>query len=256
MVPVRGGFRRPAHAGRHPPTSVEWDMPSPFPGMDPYLEYPLVWEGLHNLLTVDVGRALSPTLPERYVVRVEVRKVATSDSEQSQIVEIREAYLEVRDPREPRDAEAITVIELLSPTNKLAGEGRQQYLKKRAAILRTSTSLVEIDLIRAGEEMPARLSDYPDGDAPGDYRILVARGWRRPAADVYSFGVRDQIPRFPVPLREGEDEPEVDLQRIFSEVYDTFRYRQSTNYRVEPLPPLRPEDAVWADGLLREAGLR
>ncbi len=153
--------------------------------------------------------------------------------------------------------DVVTSIEVLSPTNKLPGRGRREYEEKRLETLGTRTSLVEIDLLRGGEPMPARLRDWPAGTRPpGDYRIVVARGWQRPWADVYAFTVRDSIPPFPVPLKRGDDEIEVPLQRLVHAVYDRGSYDLRLNYSAEAIPPLTGDDAAWADAFLRSRGLR
>src|SRR5690606_10818361 len=97
--------------------------------------------------------------------------------------EVREVWLEIRSPQ---SGEVVTVLELLSPTNKRPGRGRQKYEEKRFATLGTRTHLVEIDLLRGGAPMPI------SGSVPrSDYRILVSRGNRRPRAELYPFSVRD-----------------------------------------------------------------
>jgi len=52
------------------------------------------------------------------------------------------------------DGELVTLMEVLSPANKLYGPGRNAYLRKREDVLGSRTSLIEIDLLRAGEPMP------------------------------------------------------------------------------------------------------
>jgi hypothetical protein len=44
-----------------------------FPGMDPYLEVPELWPGVHNILIVDILNYLRPLLRPRYIVAVEER---------------------------------------------------------------------------------------------------------------------------------------------------------------------------------------
>jgi hypothetical protein len=168
--------------------------------------------------------------------------------------EVRESYLTVR---RAGSRELVTAIEVLSPSNKAPGAGRDLYLKKRNDTFASLTNLVEIDLIRVGERMPAFLEDWPkDAPPPGDYRILIARGNRQPLADLYVFGVRDRLPTIPVPLEPRVEEPKLDLQEIMTAQYDTFKYGAQIDYRREPVPPLSPDDAEWADRLLREAGRR
>src|SRR5438874_11797542 len=42
-------------------------MPSPFPGMDPYLETPNLWPDVHHELISQIRSALNPALLPRYV---------------------------------------------------------------------------------------------------------------------------------------------------------------------------------------------
>lgn len=250
-------------------------MPSPFPGMDPYLEHPALWPDVHNRLIAALGDALAPAVRPRYYVALEERTylddppelilvgrpdlavVAASGAAApreaprgAQVVEVelpvaepvRETYLEVRGVT---DGDVVTVIEVLSPANKRPGPGRRLYLDKRLLIVATRTSLVEIDLLRAGERMPTR-----GVAAPADYTVLVSRGWRRPRAELLPFGARDPIPPFPVPLRQGEDEPTVVLGTVLGALYDRAGYDLRIDYRREPVPPLAGDDAAWAAGLL------
>jgi hypothetical protein len=168
--------------------------------------------------------------------------------------QVREAYLEVRDPQ---SHQVVTVVEILSPTNKRRGEGREAYLEKRMHVLNSRTNLVEIDLLRGGDRMPAWPHGRPSTDPiPGDYRVLVSRTNRRPQADLYPFTVRDPIPSFPLPLRPDDDEPRVDLQALLRELYDRAAYDLRLDYRAEPVPPLQEPDAGWVGDLLRRQGLR
>lgn len=253
-------------------------MSSPFPGMDPFLEHPHFWHQVHHRLITQIADALMPHVRPKYRVAVEVRVyreelpdpfVGRPDvavlREQTAVAyatappmprsvyvpvfdEIHEGYLEVR---EVATGDVITALEILSPSNKRAGEGRQAYQLKRARVLASATHFVEMDLLRAGE--PMRLFDE---GASSDYRILVSRAEQRPKADLYAFSVRQPIPAFPVPLQREDAEPRLDLQTLFAELYDRAGYDLAVNYRGEPMPPLSEEDATWADALLRAQGLR
>lgn len=259
-------------------------MPSPFPGMDPYLEHPALWPDVHNSLIAGIRDSLGPRVAPRYVVRLEERTYlaepwglellgrpdavvaktgrdaggevredsgATGGTTVEVIVpdEIRETRLEVR---LADTGEVVTVVEILSPTNKRAGEGRRSYEEKRGRILASRTHLVEIDLVRTGEPM-----SFCGADEIGDYRILVSRGDRRPRATLHAFGLRDAIPVFEVPLRALDPAPALDLGAILGALYDRARYDLSVDYAVDPVPPLpREEDRAWLDALLREAGER
>lgn len=227
--------------------------------MDPCLEDPALWPGVHSRLIAAIDEHLSAVLPPQYYVEVEERAYI-SDSSDLEFIgmpvpdRVRELYLEVR--KLPGDA-ITAAIEVLSPTNKRPGAGRAEYEAKRRTTLGTVTHLVEIDLLRGGEPFPAHPRNWPaDAPLPGDYRILVARGDRRPWADLYAFTVRDSIPPFSLPLHPGVEAPVVDLQALMARVYDRSRYRGRLDYQQAAVPTLRGEDAAWANSLLREHGLR
>lgn len=215
-------------------------MRNPFPGMNPYLEQPELWHQVHNRLIVAIADAITPQIAPKYRVSIEER-VYTS-VEDSLLVGIIERFLEVKSTQ---TGAVVCVIEVLSPKNKRSKEGREAYESKRQKILRSATSLVEIDLNRAGNPMPIV------GDAGTGYRILVSRGYCRPDADLYAFGLKDPIPAFPVPLRQQEPEPVVDLQRLLNEVYERARFDLAINYSQPVKPPLLPEEAGWVTEILR-----
>ncbi|MGH2415995.1 MAG: DUF4058 family protein, partial [Microcystaceae cyanobacterium] len=155
--------------------------------------------------------------------------------------EVIERYLEVR---ATQSKELITIIEILSPKNKRSKEGRAAYESKRQKILGSSTHLVEIDLIRQRKPMPIL------GTTDTGYRILVSRSHSRPNADLYPFDLKDQIPVFPVPLREEEVEPVVDLQRLLNEVYERARFDLAIDYSQPVKPSLSPEEIAWVAEIL------
>ncbi|NET60835.1 MAG: DUF4058 family protein [Symploca sp. SIO2E6] len=261
-------------------------MPSPFPGMNPYLEHPEIWPGVHLLLIGELTKFLSPKLRPKYRVAVEVRMYETigkqsllvgipdlivKDSQttttqpttnvavaqpltQPQTVEVpvpeirKQGYLEVR---EVATGAVVTAIEILSPINKSSGKGRQKYESKRNKILSSSTHLVEIDFLRKGEPMPVYHSNKPT-----HYRILVSRGDRRPQGDLYAFNLPDTIPAFPLPLKSGDQEPLVDLQLLLNNVYEQASYDLVIDYHQDPVPSLSSEDRVWLNTWLSEQQLR
>jgi len=143
-------------------------MAMPFPGMDPYLEHPTLWTGVHSGLINAIRGQIAPALRPRYVVSIEERvvidvpqhqrlpdlwtqkpskSVPASGSTSSVVLEspvvmelsnesIREPYIEILDRYQA--LQVVTVLELLSPINKAPGPGRDQYLKKRNATLNYS----------------------------------------------------------------------------------------------------------------------
>ena len=156
--------------------------------------------------------------------------------------EISERYLEIR---EVQTGKVITAIEILSPKNKNAGEGREAYLRKRRRVLQTQTHFVEIDLLRTNPS-------FLQGQLPAsDYHILVSRSHDRPAADLYAFSIRDRIPNFSIPLRLGELEPTLDLQVLVDLVYQRGRYDLAIDYSQPTQPRLNSEDEIWASNLIK-----
>ena len=253
-------------------------MPTPFPGMDPYLERTGVWEEMHTRLIVAIADALGPQVRPKYRAGVEQRTylavltpdeyelvgkpdvlVATSRRQTQPVQatatavgiapriahlpmpeEIIERYLTVRDVL---TGEVITVLELLSPTNKLTRDGRRQYLRKRLQILGSNTHFIEIDLLRAGEPFPFTVDN---DDTRSDYRIIVSRAPDRPQAVVYLFTIRDPIPDIPIPLQPGDAEPSVALNRLVHEVYDRAGYDLTLDYQHAPPPPqMSTQDLQW-----------
>ncbi len=140
--------------------------------------------------------------------------------------------------------EVVTVIEILSPVNKVNREGRKMYMKKRRKILGSWTHLVEIDLLRVGNPMPM------DTNQENHYRTLISRHDDRPYAKVYLFSVRDHIPDIPIPLLEGDSEPMLKLNDILHEAYINGGYILDIDYNQQPSPPLDDEDWAWAKQVL------
>ncbi|MEC4819467.1 MAG: DUF4058 family protein [Scytonema sp. PMC 1069.18] len=261
-------------------------MSYPFPGMNPYLENPALWQKVHKRLIVAIADSLSPQLRPKYIVEIEERvyqttredallvgipdvavqrqqntthlettnvKVASPPAQAITVTvpmpeTVRESYLEVR---EVTTREVVTVIELLSPKNKRAGEGRRAYEKKRQRVLGSFTNLVEIDLLRDGKPLPILYNDIQS-----DYRILVSREEHRPKADLYAFNLPNPIPSFSLPLRSEDIEPFIDLQTLLRELYDRASYDLVIDYRQEAVPALKEVNAAWNDNWLRQQQLR
>ena len=254
-------------------------MRSPFPGMDPYLEHPALWPDVHNSLIAAIRDTLVPLVAPRYFVGIERRTyvlspddpallgrpdvaiftqgvaesvatyaVAVSTQRDTPVWvevpmtdEVGETFLELR---AVQTGQVVTAIEVLSPANKVSERGRQAYLTKRQIIFESQTNLVEIDLMRVGEAMPARIKQR--GVVRGEYNILVSRFWERPRAQLYTFGLRQPIPAFPVPLTRGDEEPELALNDVWHELYTRARYDLQLDYNGPALPPLSADDADWA----------
>ena len=163
--------------------------------------------------------------------------------------EIHEARLEVIDTNQHS---VVTVIELLSPTNKITGSrGRASYEQKRREIMTSSSHFVEIDLLREGDHLHTR-ELLPQGD----YFVHVSRKDRRPKGYVWPIRLPQRLPVIGIPLKEGDTDVALDLQAVLITAYDRAAYDLEIDYRSEPMPPLTQEASDWVNSLLTTAGLR
>ncbi len=223
-------------------------MPSPFPGMDPYLESPVWWHNLHNRMMSGIYDALNTLLPANYFALMEERYDI--------IEQEREIFVEIRRQRDG-GSEIVTSVELLSPKNKMAGAGREAYLQKQTAVIESYVRLLEIDLIRAGRSplLPSR--EQLTRRMPYDYAISLHRAGVGDEFAVWLRTVCQPLPRTVfVPLADDDADILLDLQEIFERCYDIGRYVSNVDYSVSPAPPPNAEDDTWADALLREKGFR
>jgi hypothetical protein len=157
-------------------------------------------------------------------------------------VEIRERWIEIK--RLP-ELDPVTVIEILSPSNK-PGEGREQYLEKRAAVIEGEIHLVEIDLLLGGRPTPLG-KPLP----PHHYRAQIARAERRPDAELYGWTIRHPLPNLPIPLRAPDADVMLPLDEAFEQTYRLGRFDRLVRHGT-PLPEgirLGPEDRQWAEAL-------
>jgi hypothetical protein len=142
----------------------------------------------------------------------------------------------------------VTVIELLSPSNKTRGEDREAYLAIRNEYLTTRTNLVEIDLLRDGQRMPIGKPKPP----AADYYAIVCRENRYPKASVWSFTVRDPLPVLPIPLKPADGDIVLNLGACLTRTYDEAGYVRRIDYSKPPDIPLSKSDAVWATDLFKK----
>jgi hypothetical protein len=164
---------------------------------------------------------------------------------------LRHHFVEIRDASHGHAL--VTLIEIVSPSNKRPGVDRRAYEEKQQEIMDSNTSLIEVDLLRAGQPViggPAVIESASRLEPPPDYLVGVNRAWQRGAKLEYElFSVRLEwaLPCIPVPLREGENEVPLDLQHVFDQAYDSGPYtRGAVDYSKPPDPPVRPDLADWS----------
>ncbi len=263
-------------------------MPSPFPGMDPYLEGSL-WTSVHTALAVQLVHVLNPLLLPRYFAFASRRMVLEMPQEPD--IAIGDVYPDVavlrarpKDERasppvaggsaiaapvrmvsllpsrvphvtvEIRDVEnrqLVTVIEILSPTNKRKGRGFNEYQRRREQILLGAVHLMEIDWLHQGRRIPLK-GELP----PTPYFVFLTRTWDFPITETWPIAIDQPLPVVPVPLREGEESIAIDLGQALTRVYDDCCFRQVIDYARPPEVRLPAEEAAWVDAHLRSAGLR
>lgn len=258
-------------------------MPSPFPGMDPFIESQ-GWEDFHMTFLIVLANRLAPALRERYIVRrqrrvyverepdpprgifpdvtvarhdLPARSESSSDAGVATIEPVtltlsmpeprQETYLTLVDRLSKR---VVTVIELLSPANKRAGgRGRREYRRKRDHVLESDAHLVEIDLLRGGARLTT-IEPLPEGD----YFAYVSRSERRPEVDVYPWRLAHRLPVIPLPLAGENESCEVDLQAIVTQAYDDICFDLILDYGAEVQPPLTDEETRWVRDVLGRRG--
>ena len=137
--------------------------------------------------------------------------------------QLQEWFLEIHDVE---TGTLVTVLEILSPFNKIHPQGLEDYIKKRTRIFGSRTNLVEIDLLRAGQPMPLQRKPVRS-----NYRILISRGATRPKAKLATFNVRQPIPSIPIPLLPEDGEPELDLGAVLHALYDRAAVRLTLELR-------------------------
>jgi hypothetical protein len=208
--------------------------------MNHFLENPSLWPDFHNSLIIAIRDELAGRLAPDYFLELGRRTFLLQPDD-----EVGENYLEIH---EVETGELVTVLEMLSPANKLHNQGREEYERKRDQIFRSRTNLVEIDLLRAGEPMMV-----VGRTVQSDYRILVSRGVERPHARLFAFNLRQPIPAIHIPLLPGDEEPLLDLGEVLHDHYDRARFDLRLNYEKAAVPPIKESDTGWA--LERIAGI-
>ena len=262
-------------------------MPSPLPGMDPYIEAPDIWSDFHGDMAAEMRAELNRVLQPRYVARLtphvtyEIVEIAErhnirpdvgvwqpqppSGEQASGVAMITaapvESVVEMEVPlrlytvevRETDTLRLVTAIEMLSPVNKRPShEAYHDYQRKRRALLRSTTHLMEIDLLRGGER--PRLA-RPVPRAP--YYVTLSRVNRRPYVEVWPIQFWEKLPVLPVPLLEPDPDVPLDLGAIVAAVYDRGAYARLIDYHRPPPPPaLSDTEAIWLDEHLRTQQVR
>ena len=227
-------------------------MPSPFPGMDPYLEDEALWPVFHHQLVMCLYQILLPGLVDRYRARVNQRHYVTEQALFTSVVreEHNEDYIEIR---QRSDGRLITLVDLVSPANKLTAEGRSAYLNKRREGRSANANLVELDLVLQGQPT---LEYSRDGLPDWDYAVTVTRSTQPERYEIYTATLQKRLPRFRLPLASDDRDTVLDLHTAFTRCYDQAGFAAKIDYGRDPTTPLNSEDRQWLQEILRQQKLR
>jgi Protein of unknown function (DUF4058) len=264
-------------------------MPSPFPGMDPYLESPRLWPDVHHELISVIRERLNAALKPRYVSRVEERIYISDENDPGRSTLIPDVAIQIASASSPYDRsglsdgtvavaepivattlieeeirearvvivdaagrQVVTVIEVLSPTNKIVGSrGRTNYEAKRLEVMHSPAHFVEIDFLREG--MPIYAAQRLP---PHDYLVHVSRCGERPQGVLWPILLTQRLPTIKIPLLANDPDADLDLGAVLNSAYDRAGYEMSINYKEPPEVALSGESAKWAQAWLARAAIR
>jgi hypothetical protein len=253
--------------------------------MDPYLERPQWFGALHNLMIAYATESLQATLPVQYFatlgerVWVETTRMVEPDvhlryqatelrgpdespggvatavatlpivitvPQENKDDEHRQPFIEIRAIED--DERLVTLIEMLSPSNKRPGPGRELYLQKQREALAGQVHLVEIDLLRRGEHTTAvPFQHMLAKSGSSDYHVCIHRFDRPDDYLLYPVPLADPLPTIEVPLLPGDGDVQLDLQQIFTRAYDAGPHRRRIAYGTDDIiPPLDDRQLEWA----------
>jgi hypothetical protein len=245
--------------------------------MDPYLESPDWFPGLHDTLIVMIKGMLQQTLPESYYadssqrvwleysqrhvepdveVVAPLRKprkrnrggvaLARTHGSSPLVVSVemvehgpfRESFIEIRQRRD-KEVRLVASIEVLSPSNKTVGNpGREKFVQKQRELLESETHLIEIDLLRGGTHAAAVPRDLVEQKAGAfDYLVSIRRFDHPNQFLVYPFSLSERLPEVAIPLLPGDPDVTLDLQAVFDRSYDFGPYRREVEYGKDPIIP-------------------
>lgn len=253
-------------------------MPSPFPGMDPYLEG-AEWQDVHQRLGAQISKQLSPLIRPRYVARLAIATIP--DFPYVQEIEVMYPDVEIfRSKPSPSASENLQTgkggVALLEPpitkpitlqmptlrvrmvtveireieNNRLVTSievlspvnkrkpGLTSFLEKRERLMRAGVHLLDIDLIRRGKR-PVKLPNVVDLDSGENAPYTVLlTRAKNDKLELWPIYLQEKLPVVAVPLRAPDDDVPLDLGLALSTIYDEAAYDLTIDYRQLPPPPV------------------
>ena len=215
-------------------------MPSPFPGMDPYLEHPKLWPAFQHQLLACLYQILLPGLVDRYRARVGTRTYVSEMPLFTSIIrdEYTEEFIEIRTRTDNR---LVTLLEVVSPANKTTA-GRPAGVPRQAAGRPSPRrpAIVEIDLVLQGKPT---LTYSRDGLPEFDHAVSVTRSTAPDRYEIYTATIQKRLPKFKLPLAADDRDALLDLQAAFARAYDLGGFATQIDYKRPPPPDVPLTDA-------------
>jgi hypothetical protein len=262
-------------------------MPSPFPGMDPYLEGYL-WPDVHQALAGKIRQQLTPLVRPRYTARLAVYVIEDSTPEQEigimyPDVEVLQRGVTPQRPLSPPPAAtistasqpaptpAVLMLPVLTPVDvqivrvEIRDTARNQLVtcieilspvNKREPGL-TAYRRKRQRLYQAGVHL-LELDLLRRGTRPishprlpsATYLLTLTRA-HVSLTEVWPLGVRETLPLLPVPLLPPDADVILDLPAALTAIYEEAAYDLSIDYAQPPPPPAFSEaDQQWLHTLL------
>jgi hypothetical protein len=220
--------------------------------MDPYLEDETLWPVFHHQIVTCLYQILLPGLVDRYRARVGQRHYTTEQPLFTSIIR-EEHHEELIEIRQRSDGRLVTLVDVVSPANKMIEKGRQAYLEKRREGKTAGANLVEIDLVLQGQPM----LDYSREGLPDwDYAVTVTRATQPDRFEIYTATLQKRLPRFRLPLSNDDRDTVVDLHATFTRSFDQGGFAAKIDYKRDPVTALSDEDRKWLDAHLKQQKLR
>jgi hypothetical protein len=227
-------------------------MPSPLPGMDPYLESETLWPTFQHQFVLTLSDMLTPGLAARYHAQVGQRSYSLAGNQNGspEPRECQEEYLEIQTKEDNR---LVTLLEIASPSNKTSASGREAYLKTRRLARSAKANVIEIDLVIQGQPL---LEYSRQGLPQWDYAATVTRAAKPEQHEIYTTTLQKRLPRCRLPLAASDRDLVLDLQAAFQRCYDEGGFAAKIDYKVDPTVLLSQENRQWLDDLLKAQKLR
>ncbi len=225
-------------------------MPTPFPGMDPFLERPGAWPRVQHALVTSLYQLLLPGLVDKYRARVGLRAYTAETPLFTSV--LREAHSEeFVEVRARSDGRLVTLIEVVSIANRTTAAGRAAYLAARTAAARMRAGVVEIDLLTQGTPtLEFGRASLP----PADYAVTVTRGTAPDRFEVYAATADKRLPKFKLPLAADDRDTVVDLQVVYARAAGGGDFATLADYPSGlPAEVRLVAGRAWAEGFVKPA---